>query len=766
MNFILVLGVLLILGLVSTRVVKLLNLPNVTGYLVAGLLAALGCVLVDHLSGNDVLTEEIVVLNDSVSSVALGFIALSIGEEFKFSKIKGLGSKILIITILQALLAMVLVDVVLLGICYLLNVPVEVAICLGAIATATAPAATLMVIHQYKAKGPLVDLLLPVVALDDALGLIFFAISVSISKVIATGTTPSIMSLCVIPLIEIIGSIVLGFLLGLLLRVLINFFKSRNNHVIMIIAFTLIGVGACSLLNMITIDGNNLEFSNLLCCMMIGAAGVGKTAYWLYPNIEYACASGMSFMTTDTKGDLLRNYGSIAQKYYGYKISVIDLRNPMRSSGNNLLHLVNKYMDLYAKEPIKIEYKAKAEKYAKIIAKTIILSGMESGNFGQNSYFYDAAEGLLTASILLVSEFCDEKERHIVSVFKIIQELLAPGKTRGKNQFQSLMEMLPADHKAKWFAGAALNTAEQSMASVMSTALSRLNAFLDSELENILCNPTEIDAEDFCNKKSAIFIIMPEEDTSKYFMVSLLIQQLYREILVVADDNGGKLKNRVVFYCDEFGTLPKIESAEMMFSASRSRRVSIVPIIQSFAQLEKNYGDEGAEIIIDNTQLTVFGGFAPNSESAEKLSKSLGSRTVQSGSISNSKNDPSRSLQMIERALMTPDELKSLPKGTFIVTKTGFYPMKVKLKLFFKWGIQFEENPYVVPVKDATQIKYANKDKLIEAIRAKFEPKVVGEETESKSEDSGADDFANADFVQPKAPTRSQKVVHHPNKIQ
>ena len=501
-------------------------------------------------------------------------------------------------------------------------------------------------------------------------------------------------------------------------------------------------------------------------CMMIGAAGVGKTAYWLYPNIEYACASGMSFMTTDTKGDLLRNYGSIAQKYYGYKISVIDLRNPMRSSGNNLLHLVNKYMDLYAKEPDKIEYKAKAEKYAKIIAKTIILSGMESGNFGQNSYFYDAAEGLLTASILLVSEFCDEKERHIVSVFKIIQELLAPGKTRGKNQFQSLMELLPADHKAKWFAGAALNTAEQSMASVMSTALSRLNAFLDSELENILCNPTEIDAEDFCNKKSAIFIIMPEEDTSKYFMVSLLIQQLYREILVVADDNGGKLKNRVVFYCDEFGTLPKIESAEMMFSASRSRRVSIVPIIQSFAQLEKNYGDEGAEIIIDNTQLTVFGGFAPNSESAEKLSKSLGSRTVQSGSISNSKNDPSRSLQMIERALMTPDELKSLPKGTFIVTKTGFYPMKVKLKLFFKWGIQFEENPYVVPVKDATLIKYANKDKLIEAIKAKYEPKVVGEEKESGTEEGGADDFANADFVQPKAPTRSQKVIHHPNKIQ
>ena len=456
-------------------------------------------------------------------------------------------------------------------------------------------------------------------------------------------------------------------------------------------------------------------------CMMIGAAGVGKTAYWLYPNIEYACASGMSFMSTDTKGDIMRNYGSIASKYYGYNISVIDLRNPMRSHGNNLLHLVNKYMDMYAEHPETIAYKAKAEKYAKIISKTIILSGMDAGSFGQNAYFYDAAEGVLTASILLVSEFCKPEERHIVSVFKIIQELLAPSNNKQqKNQFNSLMALLPDDHKAKWFAGAALNTSEQSMASVMSTALSRLNAFLDSELETILCNDTEIDAEKFCAEKSAIFIIMPEEDSSKYFMVSLIIQQLYREILAVADENGGKLKNRVVFYCDEFGTLPKIESAEMMFSASRSRRVSIVPIIQSLAQLEKNYGKEGAEIIVDNTQLTVFGGFAPNSETAQVLSKSLGTRTVMSGSVSQSKNDPSRSLQMIERPLMTADELKSLPKGTFVVTKTGFNPIQVKLKLFFKWGIQFEDKPYVVPLRDNKDICYASKDNLMRAVYDKY----------------------------------------------
>ncbi len=455
--------------------------------------------------------------------------------------------------------------------------------------------------------------------------------------------------------------------------------------------------------------------------LMIGAAGVGKTAYWLYPCIEYACATGMSFLPTDTKGDVVRNYGTIAEKYYGYNVSVIDLRNPTRSHGNNLLHLVNKYFDLYKENPDCLSYKAKAEKYAKIISKTIISNGMDGASFGENSYFYDSAEGLLTATILLVAEFCKPEERHIVSVYKIIQELLAPSGQKGKNQFQQLMDLLPENHKAKWFAGAALNTSEQSMASVMSTALSRLNAFLDSELEQILCFDTEIDAERFCKEKSAIFIVMPEENPNTFFMVSLIIQQLYREILAVADENGGKLKNRCVFFCDEFGTLPKIESAEMMFSASRSRRLQIVPIIQSFAQLEQNYGKEGADVIIDNTQLTIFGGFAPNSTSAEVLSKALGSRTVMSGSVSRSKNDPSQSLQMIERPLMTPDELKSLPKGTFVVMKTGFYPMKVKLKLFFKWDIKFEEK-YEVMENGNREVHYANRSELFNNIIQKYYP--------------------------------------------
>ena len=460
--------------------------------------------------------------------------------------------------------------------------------------------------------------------------------------------------------------------------------------------------------------------------LMIGAAGVGKTAYFLYPNIELACASGMSFISTDTKGDVARNYGTIASQYYGYNVSVLDLRNPTRSDENNILHLVNKYMDLYLQDKTDLSSKAKAEKYAKITAKTIInIGGGDSSNYGQNAFFYDAAEGLLASVILLLAEFGDKNERHIVSVFKLIQDLLAKyqpdPKAKPKMYFTKLMDKLPSEHKAKWLAGASLNASDQSMLSVMSTALSRLNSFLDSELEQMLCFGTAIDAEKFCNERSAIFIVLPEEDTSKYFMVSLLIQQLYREILVLADENGGKLKNRVMFYCDEFGTFPKIEGAESMFSAGRSRKISIVAIIQSFAQLEQNYGKQGMEIITDNTQLTVFGGFAPNSQSAEVLSKALGEQTVLSGSISNGR-DRSQSLQMIGRPLMTVDELKSMPKGQFIVMKTGTHPMISKLKLFFKWGIKFEDE-YRLPGKTARAVSYKECGELIRDVEIKYPQK-------------------------------------------
>ena len=457
-------------------------------------------------------------------------------------------------------------------------------------------------------------------------------------------------------------------------------------------------------------------------CLMIGASGVGKTAFFLYPNLEYACACGMSYLALDTKGDLARNYGCIASKYYGYQVTVVDLRNPTRSDGFNFLTLVNHYMDRAKRDPNDLTAKAKAENYAKILAKTII-SPEGSSQYGDNAFFYESAEGVLAAIVMLLAEFIlPEKDgtekRHIVSAFKLVQDLLAaPGGGRGKNGFHVLMDMLPSVHKARWVAGAALTAADQAMASVMSTVLSKLNAFLDSELEQVICRDNPIDAERFASSKCAIFVVIPEEDHTKNFIASLMIQNLSRELFSVADENRGRLKNRVVIYADEFGTMPPFDVLSL-FSAGRSRGLTLVPIIQSLAQLEKNYGKEGAEIVCDNCQDTIFGGFAPQSKTAEALSSALGSRTVLSGSVSQGK-ESSQSLQMIERPLMTPDELKSVPKGEFVVMKTGAHPMRTRLRLFLDWGITFEKDcPTPKPV--VRRVAYAGCEELIANIRKQY----------------------------------------------
>ena len=244
----------------------------------------------------------------------------------------------------------------------------------------------------------------------------------------------------------------------------------------------------------------------------------------------------------DTKGDLARNYGTIAKKYYGYHVSVIDLRNQTRSDGSNLLTLINRYMDIAREHPDNLAARAKAEKYAKILAKTIVNPGGDDQDRGQNAFFYDAAEGLLTSVILLLAEYVPPNS------------------------------------------------------------------------------------------------ILP------------------------------------------------------LFSAGRSRKLTLVPIIQSLAQLEKNYGKEGAEIIADNCQDTIFGGFAPNSQTAETLSKALGSRTVLTGSVSKGKGNTSQSLQMAERA-----------------QREVYYAGKEELLMNIKKSLYAQHRPLATPKADGYMSSYGEK---------------------------------------------------------
>ena len=252
-----------------TRVFKPLKLPSVTAYLIAGVLIGPYCLGQLGVGGLGFESMEAVEHLGLIADVALGFIAFSIGSEFVVDELKEIGKKAFIIGIFQALVATLFVDLALMGLFYIMPGEITVAqvITLGAIATATAPAATLMVVRQYKAKGPLTDLLLPIVALDDAVGLIVFAVSFGIAKTLGTGTVDAI-SIVVNPIVEIVASLVLGAVMGWLLTQLEKLFNSNTNRLNMTIAFVFLTV-SLSMLDF-HIGPVHVSFSSLLVCMMMG----------------------------------------------------------------------------------------------------------------------------------------------------------------------------------------------------------------------------------------------------------------------------------------------------------------------------------------------------------------------------------------------------------------------------------------------------------------------------------------------------------------
>ena len=250
-NILLAFAVILILGLASTRLMKLLNLPNVTGYLIVGLLVGPFCL--------KVINEENIGGLKVITNAALGFIAFSIGGEFKLSSIKRLGKSIIIITLFQAFITSGLTFLVL----WAVGISMPITLCLCAIAAATAPAATLMVVRQYKARGPVTDTLLPVVALDDAVGLMIFSLCFALAKVIETGGELTVVNVLVMPILEIVLSLTFGALIGFVLSLAMKVFKSRANRLIGMIAGVFLGIALCEIMP--------LELSSLLVCMMIGA---------------------------------------------------------------------------------------------------------------------------------------------------------------------------------------------------------------------------------------------------------------------------------------------------------------------------------------------------------------------------------------------------------------------------------------------------------------------------------------------------------------
>ena len=252
MNVLLALSIAMAVGLLMSRFIRLIHLPNVTAYLIAGLLV--GPYVLNVLSPE--LNSELAIISD----VALGFIAYSIGSEFKLTYLKEIGVKPMVITLFEGCTASLFVFLTLL----VMGQPLPLCLALGAIAAATAPAATLMVVRQYKANGPVTKMLLPVVAMDDALGLMLYAIMMAIARTIERGTALTVTTLLLKPLGEILGSLALGVALGLVLVYVLRFFHSRGNKLALTIMMVFAAVGLSSMWGL----------SSLLVCMMLGATMV------------------------------------------------------------------------------------------------------------------------------------------------------------------------------------------------------------------------------------------------------------------------------------------------------------------------------------------------------------------------------------------------------------------------------------------------------------------------------------------------------------
>lgn len=259
-------------GLFVSRLMKPLGLPAVTSYLIAGIL--IGPFVLGRLGITGLFSglTQLETMGNLVQDITLGFIAFAIGNEFKLSDLKHTGKQAAVVGVAQAVVAMVVVDAVLIGLHFLLGnevLPLSVAITLGATATATAPAATLMVVRQYKAKGPLTDILLPVVALDDAVGLICFSVSIGIARAVEGGSI-GIVSILVNPLLEVVLSLLLGSLAGVVFTAVENLFKSNSKRLCLSITFVLLTIAFSQLSYTFPSSGVTISFSSLLVCMMLG----------------------------------------------------------------------------------------------------------------------------------------------------------------------------------------------------------------------------------------------------------------------------------------------------------------------------------------------------------------------------------------------------------------------------------------------------------------------------------------------------------------
>lgn len=441
--------------------------------------------------------------------------------------------------------------------------------------------------------------------------------------------------------------------------------------------------------------------------LLLAPPGAGKTTRVILPTIYYngivnknTHGNGSSLIITDLKGEALRLSGAFL-KACGYKVLYINLRDPFKSYNFNLLNNTNKHMRQYLSgttERDRLICYGRAERYAKILAQSLVHNIDVDSKSDASSYFNETAQGLLTGIILLVSEYAEENQKHLLSVFNLIIELNGMSQqemSSNPNQKSKLAQMLEniPNERIKSYVGPAMSADFKTSMNIFSSALGKLVGLIDAELEQMISKHSdELNDFDFIKEPTAIFIICPDENPTRYFFASLFLRYFLNDLIEQARmADTGVLDREVLCLWDEFGNMPSIKNIDTLFSAARSARIRFLPTLQSLAQLEKSYNRNTAKIIRETCQITLTTYVSPMArETAEELSKILGNRTIQSGSVSTGKGG-SQTIQMMSKPLLSVDEIINMPMGEFICIKAGLRPMQTTLPYYLDYLPKFAE---------------------------------------------------------------------------
>ncbi|MEG1448349.1 MAG: type IV secretory system conjugative DNA transfer family protein [Oscillospiraceae bacterium] len=466
---------------------------------------------------------------------------------------------------------------------------------------------------------------------------------------------------------------------------------------------------------------------------LIAPPGSGKTKRMIIPTIRYNAlvniktkGKGASMVLTDLKGELRDTAKYMIEKIV-YLTPALDFANPLLSPKFNLLYNVNKYMDKYKQaetEEEKLMSYGKAERYAKILAESIISNMNTTSASEASEYFNETSRGLITGIALLVSEYGDENQRHIISVFKLIIELngLQEGSsdTLQKSKLEDLLQYVDNERIVN-YVGPALKADVRTSMNIFSSALGKLVKFIDAELEQMICSHDEsLNDMDFIKNPTAIFIICPDENPTRHFFASLFIRYLMNDLIEQSRDTGGVLPRKVICLWDEFGNMPPIQDIDVLFSAARSRGIRFLIALQSYAQLEKHYSKQMAEIILDSTQITIFTYVSPNArETAERFSKMLDNQTIKTGSVSYGQMG-NVSYQLMQKPLLYPGDIMTMKAGNFVVVKAGKHPVKTVLPFWWEYISKKVFEPYISENKaQIVIISYLTAQQLMDMSRKK-----------------------------------------------